>query len=271
MVDNETYVFGSFELIPARRLLLDNGRRVQLGSRVLDILTVLVERAGELVSNDEIMARAWPTTRVEEGSVRVHIGALRKTLGDGGAGARFIVNVPGRGYSFVAPVGREKNRPPAPAAPSVAPAISNISRPLVSIIGRADAIATVAAQLARRRLLTIVGAGGIGKTTVATAVAESISVSSPDGVWFVALASLSDPGLVASAIGATLGVAVSGTDPLPGLVSWLRDKQALIVLDNCEHVVDAVAAIAEEILRATPRIRILATSREPLRLSLIHI
>jgi predicted ATPase/DNA-binding winged helix-turn-helix (wHTH) protein len=263
-VDHETFVFGSFQLIPARRLLLNNDRSVRLGSRALDILTMLVERAGETVRNDQIMARAWPTTMVEEGSLRVHIGALRRTLGDGRDGARFIVNVPGRGYSFVAPVSHGQSQTPAAVA-SEEPDVSNLPGPLAGIIGRTDTIATVAAQLARRRLLTIVGAGGIGKTTVAVAVAESVAASCPDGVWFVALATLANPGLVAAAICATLGVTVSGTNPLPALISWLRDKQALIILDNCEHVVDAAAVVAEEILRATQRISILATSREPLR------
>ena len=270
-MDHDTYDFGSFQLIPARRLVLNNGESLPLGGRALDILTVLVERAGETVNNEQIMARAWPTTMVEEGSLRVHIGALRRTLGDGRAGARFIVNVPGRGYTFVAPVSRGQSQTPT-AAPRAVPAVSNLPRPLASIIGRADTIAAVTAQLARRRLLTIVGPGGIGKTTVAVAVAEAVTASCPDGVWFVALASLADPGLVASAIGASLGVAISGTDPLPELVSWLRDKQALIVLDNCEHVVDAAAAAAEEIMRATQRISILAPSREPLRCAgeLVH-
>lgn len=271
MVDHETHVFGSFQLIPTRRLLLDDGKSLPLGSRALDILTVLVEHAGETVSNEQIMARAWPTTTVEEGSLRVHIGALRRTLGDGRAAARFIVNVPGRGYTFVAPVSRGQSPTPL-VAPRAAPAVSNLPRPLASIIGRADTIAAATAQLARRRLLTIVGPGGIGKTTVAVAVAEAVTASCPDGVWFVALASLADPSLVARAIGASLGVAISGADPLPELASWLRDKQALIVLDNCEHVVDAAAAAAEEILRTTQRISILATSREPLRCAgeLVH-
>jgi len=270
-VDHETYDFGSFQLIPARRLLLDNGESLPLGSRALDILAVLVERAGETVSNEQIMARAWPTTMVEEGSLRVHIGALRKTLSDGRAGTRFIVNVPGRGYTFVAPVRRGESQTPT-AAPRAVPAASNLPRPLASIIGRADTIAALTAQLARRRLLTIVGPGGIGKSTVSVAVAENASVSFPDGVWFVALAPLADPAMVAGAIGSNLGLAVSGTDPLRELVSGLRDKQALIVLDNCEHVIDAAAAAAEEIIRATQRVSILATSREPLRCAgeLVH-
>jgi predicted ATPase/DNA-binding winged helix-turn-helix (wHTH) protein len=257
-------------LVPARRLLLDNGRPLTLGSRALDILTVLVEHAGETVSNDQIMARAWPATVVEEGSLRVHIGALRRSLGDGRAGARFIVNVPSRGYTFVATVSRGESQPAA--TPRAASGVSNLPRPLSSIIGRADTIATVVAQLARRRLLTIVGTGGIGKTTVAIAAAESVAASFPDGVWFVALAALSDSGLVASAIGSSTGAAASGAVQLPGLVSWLQDKQALIVLDNCEHVVDNAAAVAEEIIRSTSRVSILATSREPLRCAgeLIH-
>jgi predicted ATPase/DNA-binding winged helix-turn-helix (wHTH) protein len=270
-VDQGTYVFGSFQLIPARRLLLDNGSSLPLGSRALDILTMLVERAGETVSNEQIMARAWPSTSVEEGSLRVHIGALRRTLGDGRGGARFIVNVPGRGYTFVAPVSRGQSQTQTAAPVAVAP-VSNLPRPLSSIIGRADTIAAVAAQSARRRLLTIVGPGGIGKTTVAVAVVDAAAPAFPDGVWFVALAPLADSALVASTIAANLGVVVSGTDPLSGLISWLRDKHALIVLDNCEHVVDAAATAAEEILRGTQRVSILATSREPLRCAgeLVH-
>jgi ABC-type glutathione transport system ATPase component len=157
------------------------------------------------------MARAWPTTMVEEGSLRVHIGALRKTLGDGRGGASFIANIPGRGYTCVAPVSHEQNQTAAAVARAL-PVASNLPGLLVNIIGRTDTIATVAAQLARRRLLTIVGAGGIGKTTVAVAVAGSIAPSYSNGVWFVALASLSDPGLVTSAIGTTLGAAGSGTN-----------------------------------------------------------
>src|SRR6267143_974864 len=133
------------------------------------------------------------------------------------------------------------------------------------IVGRDDIIAALTTQLARRRFLTVVGAGGIGKTTVAIAVAETVRASYRDGVWFVALASLADPDLVPSALSAALGISLPGANPVLGLTAWLGDKQALIVLDSCEHVVGAAAALAEEILRAAPRICILATSREPLR------
>ena len=263
-MDDETYAFGSFRLVPTQRLLLDGGRPVRLGSRALDILFALVESAGETVRNDRIMARAWPATTVDEAGLRVHIAALRKALGDGRAGNRFIANIPGRGYRFVAPVTR--GQAGAPAAPAdVAPAADHLPTALVSIIGRADTVTALAAQLDRRRLVTVVGPGGIGKTTVALAVAERVRASYADGVWFVALASLSDGGLVPSALRAALGAAVSAPDPLSGLAGWLRDKQALIVLDNCEHVVDAAAAVAEAILKTAPRLHVLATSREPLR------
>jgi predicted ATPase len=136
---------------------------------------------------------------------------------------------------------------------------------LTRIVGRDDIIATLVGQLAHRRFLSIVGPGGIGKTTVAIAVAKALGVSCSDGVWFVGLASLPDPELVPSAVCRVLGISPSGADPVSGLAAWLRDKRALIVLDSCEHVVGAVAPLAEEILKAAPQVRVLVTSREPLR------
>ena len=263
-VEAETFVFGAFQLIPERRLLMDQGRPVNLGSRALDILTTLVEAAGETLSHAQIMARAWPATTVDEGSLRVHIAALRKALGDGRAEGRFIVNIPGRGYSFVAPVTRQRLGAPA-AVPETDGVESNLPSLLVNIVGRADTVASLAAQLARRRLLTIVGAGGMGKTTVAITVARTVENAYSDGVWFVSLASLPASGLVAGAVSAALGVVGTGPDLLQGVAAWLRDKRALIVLDNCEHVVDAAAAVTETILRSAPQVTILATSREPLR------
>ncbi len=264
MEDDETFVFGSFRLIPTQRILLDDQKPLRLGSRALDILVTLVERAGETIRKDQLIARTWPDTVVDEGSLRVHVAALRKALGDGQAGKRYIANIPGRGYSFIAPVTREQ-RQPAIAPTNGAAVRGNLPALLTSIVGRDDIIAALAAQLAQRRLLTLVGSGGIGKTTVAVAVAESVSASYDDGVWFVGLASLPDPDLVTSALGTVFGVSLPGVNPISGLAGWLRDKRALIVLDSCEHVLGAVAAIAEAILKAAARVSILATSREPLR------
>ena len=162
-VDEEIFAFGSFRLIPAERMLLEDGKPLRLGSRALDILVMLVESAGETVPKDRLIASTWLDTVVDEGALRVHVAALRKALGDGGAGVRYIANIPGRGYSFVAPVAREPRQPPT--APSNGAAVGgNLPAPLTRIIGRDDIIAALTTQLVQRRFLTIVGPGGIGKT-----------------------------------------------------------------------------------------------------------
>jgi predicted ATPase/DNA-binding winged helix-turn-helix (wHTH) protein len=262
---DETYAFGSFQLVPAQRLLQDNGRSLRLGSRALAILITLVECAGETVSKDQLIGRVWPDTAVDEGALRVHVAAVRKALGDGREGNRFIVSDPGRGYSFVAPVIREQ-RQEAPAPPANQPATSgNLPALLTRVIGRDGVIATVVSRCSQHRVLTIVGPGGIGKTTVAIAAAEEMSASFAAGIWFVGLATLVDAALVPATVGAALGIPSTGVDPLTALAAWSRDKHMLIVLDCCEHVADAAAALAEGVLRAAPRVCILATSREPLR------
>jgi len=263
-VDDETFIFGSFRLIPAQRVLLDDGKPLRLGSRALDILITLVEQAGETISREQLIAHAWPDTVVDDGALRVHVAALRKALGDGRAGRRYVANNPGRGYAFVAPVTRE-HPPPATAAPDGTAEAGNLPALLTRVVGRDDVIAALATQLVRRRFLTIVGPGGIGKTTVAVAVAGAVRASYKDGARFVGLASLSDPELVPSALGAALGMPASGANPVQGLSAWLRDKTVLIVLDSCEHVVDAAATLAEAVLKAAPGVSILTTSREPLR------
>src|SRR5262245_53234356 len=215
-VDDETLVFGSFRLLPAQRILLNDGKPLRLGSRALDILVTLVERAGETIPKEQLIARTWPDTVVDEGALRVHVAALRKALGDGRNGRRYVTNNPGRGYTFVTPVTRE-HAPQGAAPSSGVGAGNNLPAPLTRIIGRDEVIAALATQLARRRFLTIVGPGGIGKTTVARAVAEIARGSYLDGAWFVGLASISDPGLVPSALGTALGIPPLGADPLPGL------------------------------------------------------
>jgi predicted ATPase/DNA-binding winged helix-turn-helix (wHTH) protein len=264
-VDDETFIFGSFRLVRAQRVLLDDGKPLRLGSRALDILTTLVEHAGETISKEQLIAHTWPDTVVDDGALRVHVAALRKALSDGRAGRRYVVNNPGRGYAFVAPVKREGHAPPATAPSNGASEGNNLPAPLTRIVGRDDVIAALSTQLARRRLLTIVGPGGIGKTTVAVAIAGAVRASYKDGVWFVGLASLSNPELVPSALGAALGMPPSGANPVQGLSAWLRDKTALIVLDSCEHVVGTAATLAEAVLKAAPGVSILTTSREPLR------
>ena len=263
-MDEEVFAFGSFRLIPAQRMLSEDGRPLRLGGRALEILVALTERAGETISKEELIARAWPHTFVEEAALRAHVAALRKALGDGRAGKRYIVNLSGRGYAFIAPVTRE-NALSATAAPTEIAETGNLPALLTRVVGRDGVIPGLEEQLVRRRFLTIVGPGGIGKTTVAVAVADRARASYENGVWYVELAPLSDPDLVPSTLCAVLGLSSLGVNPLSGLTAWLRDKHILIVLDNCEHVIGAAAAVAEAILKAAPQAGILATSREPLR------
>jgi predicted ATPase/DNA-binding winged helix-turn-helix (wHTH) protein len=263
-MDEEVFAFGSFRLIPAQRMLFEDGKPVRLGGRAFDILVALIDRAGETISKDELIARAWPGTIVEEAALRVHVAALRKALGDGRAGKRYIANHSGRGYAFIAPV-TGKNPLSATTAPTGMAEAGNLPAPLTRVVGRDNVISKLEQQLVRCRFLTIVGSGGIGKTTVALAVADRVRASYGDGAWFVGLAYLSDPDLVPSAVGVALGVPPSGDDHTRALAVWLRDRTALLVLDNCEHLIGATAALAEAILKAAPRASILATSREPLR------
>jgi len=263
-MDEEVFAFGSFRFIPAQRMLSADGKPVRLGSRAFDILAALVKRASQTISKDELIALAWPDTVVEEAALRVHVAALRKALGEGRAGKRYVVNYPGRGYAFIAPVTRE-NAPSVTAAPNGTEAAGNLPALLTHVVGRDEIIAALSTRLPRRRFLTIVGPGGIGKTTVAVAVATRVRASYKDGAWFVGLAPLSDPDLVPSAVGTALGVAPSGGDHTRALAAWFRDRNALLVLDNCEHVIGAAAALVDAILRAAPRAGILATAREPLR------
>jgi predicted ATPase/DNA-binding winged helix-turn-helix (wHTH) protein len=258
--------FGPFRLVPSQQLLLEDGKPVRLGSRALDILIALAERPNELVSKEDLIARVWPDTFVEEGNLRVHIATLRRTLGDGQAGKRYVANIPGRGYRFVAPVSlsAEQQEPPTPP-PSAAPRTYDLPAPLTRMLGRDDIVNSLISQLLQRRFITLVGPGGIGKTTVALAVADRSTASYPDGVRFVDLAPLTDPLLVPSALAFVLGLAIRSDNPIPGLVALLRDKKMLLVLDSCEHVIDAAASLAEQVLRGAPGVHILTTSREALR------
>jgi DNA-binding winged helix-turn-helix (wHTH) protein len=143
-MDEESFAFGSFRLIPAQRMLFEDGKPLRLGSRALDILVTLVENAGETIHKDQLIARTWPDTVVDEGALRVHVAALRKALGDGRAGMRYIANIPGRGYTFVAPVTQEQRR--LPIGPSDGAVVcGNFPALLTRIVGREDVIAALAA------------------------------------------------------------------------------------------------------------------------------
>ena len=267
MAGDGAATFGPYRLVSAERLLQRDGLPVALGSRALDLLIALIEHAGEVLSQRELMARAWPNLTVEEGNLRVTIAGLRKALGEGQDGARYIANVPGRGYCFVAPVDRVVDRPgtPALAAASRRSVAAGLPPALGRMVGRGETVAELFSLLAARRFVSIVGPGGMGKTTVAVAVAHALLESFDGAIVFVDLAALTDPALVPATLATALGVATRAPDPVPGLLAHLGDQRTLIVLDNCEHVIEAAADVAERIYAGAPRTHLLVTSREALR------
>lgn len=264
----QSYAFGPFVLIPARQKLLHGDAPVRIGSRALEILTVLVERAGELVTKRELIARVWPTTVVDDSNLKVNMAALRRILGDGGPhDVRYIATVNGRGYKLIAPVTRQASAIPAPVSSPVAPRRHNLPTGTTRVIGRADVIEAIRRDFEVARVVTIAGPGGIGKTTVALAVAEHAIDVYPDGVWLVDLALTKDPHQVPSAIAGVLGIAGNTAGMLAMLCASLRDRAMLLVIDSCEHVIDASALCVAEILAAAAGVRMLLTSREPLELA----
>ena len=260
-----TVLFGPFRLLPARQLLLDGDKQVSLGARAFELLIALTDQPGEVVSNEDLMTHVWRGMLVEDSNVRVHVAGLRRALRDGKNGHRYIVNVPGRGYSFVAPVQvvrAENERPEAEAAAELA---ASLPRSMTRIIGRTALVDALCSQLAQRRFVTLVGPGGIGKTTVALAVAHQVSGSYSDGVCFVDFSSIRDPDLVPATIAAALGLAVPNQDAMPAVIASLGRRNLLLLLDNCEHVIETAANAAEHVFSSASGVHVLSTSREPLR------
>jgi DNA-binding winged helix-turn-helix (wHTH) protein len=182
---NETaersFLFGPFRLLPRQRLLMQGEKAVALGSRAFEILLTLVESAGELVSKEALGARVWPTTFVSPANIAVHISALRRALGDGRGGNRYVLNSRGRGYRFVAPVTVVSARPSAPAA--ARPGDQNLWAPFMQPIGRAETIGELPQQ--PPGLLTTAGAGELGKINTSLAAVKKLIGFRDNGVWRV--------------------------------------------------------------------------------------
>ena len=255
--------FGPFELNVAERSLKKANQAIPLGGRAYDILIALLERGGEVVAKAELIARAWPDVAVEEGSLRVHLSALRKALGDGQFGDKYIANIQGRGYSFIAPVTRlpaDRDRGGASER------LSSLPPALGRMVGREDVVLEIQGWLrTKQRLITIVGTGGIGKTTVALAVGHRALADFFGAAFFVDLSIVSDKEHVIGAIASAAGLDPQFVDPRTTLLNFLRPRRGLIILDSCEHLIEKTAEIADYIFQNAPDTYILATSREALR------
>ena len=260
--------FGPFELSIGNRLLTNGAKVVPLGARAMDLLIVLVEQANKVVSRRTLIERVWPKRGAEQVSLRVHISALRKALDQSDPGRRYIANVPGRGYSFVVPVTSLSSPTSGDFKPS---SRSRLPARLMRMLGRRDALAAIQMKLAEQKFVTIVGPGGIGKTTVAVAVAHEMSATFNGQVHFVDLSALGGASLVAPAVAAALGVTVQTNNVVPALIDRLQERPTLIIFDCCEHLIDGASAVAEELIRHVPTLHLLATSREAMRVEGEHV
>jgi predicted ATPase/DNA-binding winged helix-turn-helix (wHTH) protein len=260
--------FGPFELSSRERVLRREGVVLPLGGRALDLLIYLAERPGEVIAKQELIDHVWSDVTVEEGSVRVHVAAVRKALGDGQFGNRYIANIKGRGYSFVGTIvplaGSTESRKDRSRHQGRLPL-----RPIM-MIGRETVVSEVSDKLRDERFVTLLGPGGIGKTTIALAVGRAIAEEFGGKVHFVDLESLTDPRHVAGAVATSLGLALKSKDPGLELVDLVRSRKLLVILDSCEHVIEAVASLAEQLYQQTEEIHVLTTSRELLKVEGEH-
>jgi predicted ATPase/DNA-binding winged helix-turn-helix (wHTH) protein len=248
--------FGEFRLFPREQLLMRGDTALNVTARAYALLLALVEGAGGLVTKDALLQRVWAGLVVEDNNLAVQIGVLRKILG-----ADAIATVPGRGYRFGLAV-----RTLHPTAPAAA-ARGNVPAAVSALIGREVDLAAVQACLEAHRLTTVVGAGGIGKSRLALAAAGASRDGWRDGAWWIELAGLSDAALLVTSVAQTLGIALPDRETGPAaLASALADRELLLVIDNCEHLLDGVAGLVDRLLKVAPGLRVLATSQEPLRL-----
>ena len=261
--------FGRFRVLPHRRELIADGRPLEVGGRAFDVLMVLIEASGAVVSKDTLMNRVWPDRIIEENSFQHQISALRRAFG---ADRDLIRTISGRGYQFTGEIRTFSARPDAQTSagglqPTPAPSRppTNLPEPVSELIGRDAELDEVLDLSTSHRLVTLTGAGGISKTRLGFEAARHLLPRFADGIWGIELAPLSDPELVPVTVATALGLELaSGTASPLSVANALRAKQLMLVLDNCEHVVDAAARTAEALLRANPAARVIATSREPL-------
>jgi predicted ATPase/DNA-binding winged helix-turn-helix (wHTH) protein len=264
---HQTFSFGPFKFIPSQRLLLEGDRPLHVGNRALTILQILTERAGDVVEKGELARLVWPSTFVDEANIRVHIAALRRALGDGQKGIRYIINEPGRGYTFTAPVVHLEEAPhPIRTSEHEVYQSSTLPNFFVRLVGREDTVAKLKDELSRERMVTIVGPGGIGKTSLALATTQTWVGEFGSDVYFADLALTDNPTGVLAAVALAISTRTTHENIVETILYELRDRDVLVILDNCEHVIDATANLCDALLSRSKRVRLLATSREPLRI-----
>lgn len=257
--------FASYELKLRERQLIGPGGSVDLSSRSFDILVALLSRPNEMIGKSDLFDAAWPGVVVEENTLQVHVSSLRKLLGPG-----YIATVHGRGYKYVGPL------PQSVAAETTALAgISdkgNVPGYRPECVAREEELASITTLLGKHRITSVIGPGGVGKTTLAIEAAARQSGLFEGGVWVVDLAPVGDPAHVASTVGQTLGMLTRKSTSVENeLAEYLRAEELLLVFDNCEHLLSAVGEVLKVLLARAPRVKVLATSQIPLGLPEEHL
>lgn len=270
MPNELVFSFGPFRLYPKRQQLLLGDQPVKLGGRSFELLHLLVQRSGQLVRKAELIAAAWPDVYVHYSNLKVNMSSLRRSLGDVQTAPIYIATIAGHGYRFVAPVQTTISDRADQGVPERSQDISGLPAQR-DIVGREADVANVMAELRDKHHVTLVGAGGIGKTTIAIAVARALERHYPDGVCFIDLSIIDDPSLVPIALAAALGLRGNPGDTLSAILDYLRQRRMLVILDNCEHVLPAVTIFARGLASDSRSTKLLATSREPLETSAEHI
>ncbi len=264
------FEFGPFRLFPVERRLFRNETPIEIGSRALDILVLLSEHAGGVVAKHSIVETVWPGINVEESSLRVQIAKLRKALGEGQDGARYIANIAGRGYSLVAAVARSRSLQSHDPQAFSHSGVQTLPR-TVKPVGREQDIAKIKALVNSSGFVTVHGFGGIGKTTVAVTVAEELVRDFEDGLVYLDLGCINSSDAMESTLARALGTAVEEGNQRSAIYDALGNKHLLLIIDNCEHLLDAATELVEEIRHRFPQLTFLVTTPEHLRAEGEHV
>ncbi|HSI49575.1 MAG TPA: winged helix-turn-helix domain-containing protein [Ideonella sp.] len=268
--------FTRFEIRPAERLLLKDGQPAELGARAFDLLLALAERRERVVSKNELLELVWPGLVVEENNIAVQVNAVRKLLGP-----EVVATIPGRGYRFTAAPLEESATPSRPAeaatavvepsTPAPARLPTNLPRVLQALRGRTEDLAALGALLDQHELVSIIGAGGMGKTLLAQHLLAGRREAYVHGVCWVELATLAEGSALPGAIAHAAGLRLGAGEPLASLAAGLAPLQLLIALDNAEHLLDEVARVCQALADVAPGLRLLVTSQAPLKLPLERV
>ncbi len=262
MTSSAVYAFNAHRLVPDQRVLLWHDRPVKLGSRAFDLLLALVERRERVVAKQELLDLVWPHDDVGEANLAVHVLALRKVLGRAA-----IATVPGRGYRFMPALQDATAAGSAGAAAQPPSHLHGSSTRHDELVGRAAEVRTLIDLMERHALVCVVGPGGVGKTRLAQHVAARLQERGKARAWWVELASLSDPAQVAASVAQVLRIShAPQRDATTAVATVLRSSPALLVVDNGEHVVPGIVALAEVLREQAPAAQLLVTSQEPLHL-----